>query len=431
MTKYKNKGLDDVEILEEGYEFLWQWLAVAICVAIGILSADLILIPLIAYRFEIELWQLPVDIAMLMWVGVAMAWVGASWCNKVNSDEVALRDYFGHIEKHSFGLWKGPLKPGLHFVPWFWGIGLIRFSTEFFRLVYERNPDEPKTWVMSGTMIPVRSKDKQKLLIEATFFLRLPFNVVEMLVLIIESGVPIHDKNKLRKWLASAIDPDLTTAFGDRSYADVMGGLKNGDLNADVNKLIQMEDGLLRKSGLFADDASKDAPGTGEAYIKFKYIHVSGKLGEALENVETAKLEAEAATSIAQNEAKIIGAPLEIMLDEWVRGEARRMGFNPDAPDDLKKATEELRKNGSYERKERSLHDLRSQKLAGGGTFDRNRIEIDVNSAGQPIDPDIAAIIGTAGGLAAAWTAGKGDGGDGGGGDKKKGKKKKKHIWEK
>ncbi len=219
-------------------------------------------------------------------------WIIVSWSNIVSPDQVALRQWFGRLEKKI-------IKSGLCFVPWFPGIKLVRIPKKMFRLLYEKEDDKPGH-VMSGTMFGVRSSDRQKLFVEATFFLRFPYNHVEPLIKIIESGVPFGDEDELREWIEDAIAPDVLYVFGQEKYEDVMGGTKNIELNKLVNDRLRGDpakpnDSLLERCGLFgANPNDQTTPGEGEAYLNIEDVHLSGELGKRLELVETARLEAEA-----------------------------------------------------------------------------------------------------------------------------------------
>ena len=67
----------------------------------------------------------------LVWV--ISAWVVISWLNIVKADEVALLYFFGNIRKRRLTSGNGIRflgKSGLHFVPWFPGISLLRFPKD-------------------------------------------------------------------------------------------------------------------------------------------------------------------------------------------------------------------------------------------------------------------------------------------------------------
>jgi len=226
------------------------------------------------------------------------------------------------------------------------------------------------------------------------------------------------------------------------------GGEKNKELSDETNSLLQVTDELLNKAGLFDDDPdSINKIGTGEAYIRVNYVHVSGPLGESLERVATAKLEKEAADSEAEILNRRLNRPSEIGLNEWVMGEVARAGKGtpekpaipatattpeipttpavPPTPAEIANVVAKLKKGGKnseYAKKERSLQELRSRELSGGGTYDVDQKDININitSGDEPLkDTNIAGIIGTIGGVVAAIAAAK-EGGENPGNKRKK-----------
>ncbi len=284
-------------------------------------------------------------------------WFIISWCNTLNPDQVGLRKYLGHLERESYfsalQRWihrnekettKKPLTSdnglfgtGLHFVPWLPGFELVKIPKKMFRLLYEKDPNATTGSVMSGTMFGVRSKDKQKLFVEATFFLRFPYNDTESLVEIIESGVPFENDEVLRDWIEDAIAPDVLYVFGQKNYTEVMGGTANEALNKEVNERLRGDpllpnDSLLERCGLFGEDPKDRTPGSGEAFLEIEDVHLSGPLGRSLELVETNRLEAEAAKSVADKNAeetagrilkmvaRMNGLPLDDVIEKDVNG---------------------------------------------------------------------------------------------------------------
>lgn len=363
-------------------------------------------------------------------------WLIVSFCNTINPDEVAKLQYFGRLKKKKLTSSNGRFGSGLHFVPWFWGIKLVRIPQKKLPQVYKGDENKP-SWEISGTQLQVRSKDWQKLGIDATFFLGLPDDD-DQIDTIIASGVPINDEEELRKWIERAFSPDLFSVFGQYNYTDVMGGLKNEELSGKVNDLLQKPDSLLCRCGLFDNNPlTTNKPGTGEAYLRIEYVHVSGPVGKNLELIATLQLEAqaekgaaivkaEAAESIAKAKARIIGRTIELMLDEWFKGEVTRMGLNPLNKRDLQKARCALMGTGAYQEKEKELSRLRNREMSkDGGSFDQKNI--DITSGGKPLEGSniVASIIGTIAGAAAAMTSAKEDGGNssggGSGGSKKSG----------
>ena len=243
------------------------------------------------------------------WIGLLTSlpiaiWLIISWLNIVNPEEVALRQYFGHVErrkknKEPLTNSNGLLGSGLHFVPWFPGIKLIRTPKKMFNFVYEGDPKKP-SYEISGTQLAVRSRDRQKLGIDVNFFLRFPYKDVDLMILLIESEVPRDDEEALKDWVQQAFATDMVTVFGRYNYEEVMGGLKNADLDKEMNEILQNPKGVFAKCGLCdRNPATINEEGFGEAYLRIEYVHVSGELGKRLELVETAKQEANAKRGVA------------------------------------------------------------------------------------------------------------------------------------
>ncbi len=121
----------------------------------------------------------------------------------------------------------------------------------------------------------------------------------------------------------------------------------------------------------------------------------------------TAALKAKSeADLLAQAEAARLGGPVKIMMDQWVKDEAARLGVTE------KVAVKALKKSGAYDRKEQSLELLRAQGLAGGNY---SKQELDISSGGKPIDPNYAAILGGAEVIGGALGRGRGKQGGRGG----------------
>ena len=362
-------------------------------------------------------------------------WVIVSSWNIIQPTERGLVKYFGHIREKLLTSENGFFL-GLHFIPWFPGVELLRISMEMLEFPYKGDQDQP-TWEITGTQLQVRSKDRQKLGVDMTAFLRFPHKKVKQLIEIVKAGVPYQNKGELRKWFEKGFRTDFIAIFGSYKYEEVMGGLKNQDLSDQINGRMQDPTRLFCKCGLFDNDPRTiNVEGCGEAYLQIEYVHVQGPLGKALEEVATAKLEEEAnrdaaemrvqttekevdvAKNIAKSKAEVINGPIRIGLKEWLEAEYAAAGATTDP--EKKTVFDNLRTGGAYKRKEEELASLRSQDLAGGGTFDVNKNVIDVNSAGEPMkDSNMAAFLGTITAGLAAFAAAKGGGSQGGGGNRK------------
>jgi hypothetical protein len=108
----------------------------------------------------------------------------------------------------------------------------------------------------------------------------------------------------------------------------------------------------------------------GEAFLELEQVKVTPKLQEGLELVEIAKLQAEAAESIALADAATTGAPLDIMMERWIVDLVKQTGKRRDI------LTEELRRRGEYKRRERIYADFINRKRAGGGTVGESQIKL-------------------------------------------------------
>lgn len=344
---------------------------------------------------------------------LTVIWYIGSWSNTVNPDFIAFRQWFGYVERRT-------LRPGPHFVPWFPGIRLRRMYVGMHQFTYQADPNSNKpSYERSGDQIAVRSFDRQKMHTDSTFFFRVPLEDEDQLIHIIESGVPIDDVVELKRWVENGFSTHMLSVFGKHPFDKVIGGKMNEELSKDVNELLQKPDSLFVRCGLFDKSATTfNLEGTGEAYLRIEYVHVSEDLGKRLEEVETSrigeeanmaaaevrvktsKLDADAALNVAMGNAHLVGGVVEIALDQWVAGEAKRMGKT------VAEAAALLKKSGAYEWKETALHKLQSQALAGGGTFTRTEQDLNIHSGGEPLgDSNIAGFIGAAGGAAMAIAA--------------------------
>jgi|SRR3989344_5274014 len=142
----------------------------------------------------------------------------------IQPTEVGKVKCFGKLGKRLTNK-NGFLNTGLHLVVPFPGIELLRLPIKLHEFVYKGDPNKPSCEI-SGTQIPVRSKDRQKLGIDMVAFLRLPFEDDKQLDLIIESDVPYYDEKELRSWFETAFSTDLVSVFGKYDYEETMGGGK-------------------------------------------------------------------------------------------------------------------------------------------------------------------------------------------------------------
>jgi len=364
----------------------------------------------------------------LVWV--ISAWVVISWLNIVKADEVALLYFFGNIRRRRLTSGNGIRflgKSGLHFVPWFPGISLLRFPKDLILDVFAKDPD-PKVpgWEMSGEMLLVRSEDNQKMNIEMTFAYQFATEDVDALITLIEAGVPVNDPKARKQWIRDTVATDVLYVFGQKKYKQVAGGKANDDLNTVINTRLTNPDSMLRRAGFFGKDVNDSKPGTGQAYLKITFVHLSGELGKQLEHVETAKLEAEAAHSEAERDAKFLYEPINMAMEQWVDQQVQNAG--PGA--DRRAIVLALHKSGAYAAKEKEVHEIRKIHLPDNDyQVIERRIKLDVpggsgtgsGEGGSSILKQLTALIGS---TAAAFSAGKEGGGAAGSGKKRKTKRK-------
>lgn len=413
----------------------------------------------------------------ILGVLVLVVWVIRSWCNTVNPDQVAFRQYFGKLSEDNM------LEPGLHFVPWFWGIKLRKLPTDQVIVTYKMDPEATTGSVMSGNMLGVRSGDKfpQKLFVEATVFWRPPYKSAALMAKLIKAGVPVHNKEELEHWFRNATAPDMNYVFGKVTYLKAVGAQLNHEINQAVNRRLRGQhdvlelnlfnldtspvpsnpDSLLERSGLIGTTINP-GDGEGEFNLEIENVHVQGPLGLALEKVETSKLEAKAqkgvafiriktaeheaeaqrvaavigvetAKSIAKAKAEVISGTIEIMFQQWFDGEVKRLGLDllPKNTDDEKKAyvvaMTAFKESPGYKRKEIELEELRKAEM-GVYTQNEETLDINVHSAGKPFEGSGGGATGLIA-LAGAFTTAvvkaikeeheekEGDGGSGGGGN--------------
>ena len=315
-----------------------------------------------------------------MWyicLGVLL-FVAASFIRRVKADEVAIRNWFGQLEEKV-------LSPGLHIMPRFFGIGLVRFPTKMFKLDYESGAEK------------FFSKDFQVLTAEGTFFVQFPYKHAECLIAMIKAGVPMEE-DELKKYCEDVFEPMIRRALKTIDYKDVLGGdVDQVDVDEQVcrvvNMLLQNPEGVLFKAGIFGKDVTNTNPGNGHAYLELEQVLPTDAVQEKLESVATAKLDAEAAKSLAEADYTRLYGPVEI---------AKSKGLN-----------------------EASAIELRSQELAGGNfTKSKDEKVIDIRSGGQQFNPNFAGIIGTAEVVAdaVARALGKSGGGGGRGGQQRSGR---------
>jgi len=165
--------------------------------------------------------------------------------------------------------------------------------------MHERMQDSSKVW----------SSDKQLLFVDATLFIRFPYNNGRALVKLLQSGVPLADE-KLTEWAEDAIVPALRQVLSKMKYEDAISAVNLEFINDEVNKILRKADGLFDRVGLFGDDPHDATPGSGEAFLEVEQVLVSEELRKKLERLETANIDAKAAKYVADMNAETIGGQI-------------------------------------------------------------------------------------------------------------------------
>lgn len=228
-------------------------------------------------------WAIGLDVLVAIWVT-------KSWANIVRSDEVALRRFFGDLEEEI-------RRSGLVFVPWFWGIDLVRIPTRMFRLKYEGR-EEHRLW----------SRDNQLLMAEISVYLKFPYRETKSLVTLIESGVPLAERG-LASWIEEEVITVAREVMARFDYKEAISKESLDAINNEAVALFCRPNGLLCKSGVVCRSSDQ-----GDVFLRIEQVRLTSNLQRKLELVEAAKLEASAAKSIAERNAEETAGRILLMV---------------------------------------------------------------------------------------------------------------------
>lgn len=329
------------------------------------------------------------------------------WCllslRIVNPDEVAKRVWFGKLERGP----RSVLKPGLHFVPFFFGhIKLVRVPTKLFSFLFSEktgNPFEVRTLGKeeNGKRIaPIKSN------VDGVFYFRLAHDDPDAVDLLIESDVPFDDEERMKEEVRKGITDDVMFVVGQKYYEDIMGGRANDELSEEINKRARRADSPLVMAGMFGTNTNATERGLGEARFAVQFVHLPKNLSAQIDNVEIAKVAIDEGVAEGQKTGKRIGASVRGII-------AAQLGKDPkDLTDD------EVKEGLAYAQQQTTYEE------ANEVTFnnDVDKVTVDINSAGQPMKEGsaLADIVGGMAALATQWRAaqrpprGRGQGGQGG-----------------
>ena len=284
-----------------------------------------------------------------------------SWFQDINPDQVAMRQWFGYIEEKI-------LNPGLHVVPTFFGrIKLRTAPTKMYHIQFRK--EHGTAFVVRAKEDISRKRQPVKMWVDAASFFRVAYESPKELKWLFQSDVPLDDEDALLKWIFQASSTDVVAMFGKRFYEDVMGGKANDELTEELRKIITDPKSLFVTCGLFGKDVNDHSIGSGEFYFKIEFVHLPDDISQNINNVENAHLGAEASEHAADADYRRIYGPA-------------------------------IRAIGSGEKLSvEDVANLRMTDLAPGSVqVQRSQSDnkFDVQSGGQPINPNFA------GGIAAA-----------------------------
>lgn len=332
--------------------------------------------------------------AVAMWVWKSLQIVGPS--------QVGIRLFFGKPIARIY-------KSGLVFVPYIpWKISdikpwaLARIPTQMFNLRYE-GKEEHQIW----------SSDHQLLRVETAVYMRFPYNDADALVQMIRSNVPMREE-KLQEWLEEEVIRVARQVMSKRGFKVTIEGSESAQVTDEANAEFQKPDGLLVRSGVYGSNVADTTPGKGEVYLKIEQVLLKEALQAQLEEVEAAKLNSTAATSRAQATAIEAGGPIDLLMDGWIRGEAKKQ----------KCTVEEAKKRAHANRSwERQLATYTTFLLANSNNLTVNRVEIGgPDGRSLPSSLQYLAVGGAGGGAGVLMGGKRGKKGNPGGDNNSRGK---------
>lgn len=221
---------------------------------------------------------------------VVSAWVVAS-IKIIQPKEVGLVKYFGTIEDVVY-------KSGPAFVPYFWGIELIRIPRKQLRLDFvAENKDE------------IRSLDRIRLYPEISVYVTFPYDELESLLKMVQNDVPLTE-DKLKEKYEDVIMPAVQEAFKDVVVADVVRQKKV--VEGLINTALREREGILFKAGITGIEPTDNRPGHGWVSAQIESTGLPEHINEAMEAPVIGKYKADAARQTSLQNAQEIG--LQVMI---------------------------------------------------------------------------------------------------------------------
>jgi DNA-binding transcriptional MerR regulator len=230
----------------------------------------------------------------------------------------------------------------------------------------------------------IYSSDHQLLRVQASAYVRFPYNDAPALVKMVRASVPLKEE-KLKEWMKEEVLRVVRQVMSKRGFKVAIEGSESDQITIEANTEFSKPNGLLVRSGVYGTNITNISEGEGEVLLKIGQILLSKPLQQQLEDVEGAKLESTAADSRAQVTAKQAGGPIDILMAKWIRKQAKDLGCS------VKEAKEKAHANGSWDRQLVTYKDFI---LAGEDQLEVTRYEIG-GPDGSPISgelPGLAAL---------------------------------------
>lgn len=239
------------------------------------------------------------------WVILIVGPVVAIWfiysIGAVGPDEVALRSWFGRLEK------KKILRSGLCFVPWHFGIlkfdghplcKLVRIPKKQFKFFFPGS-SEDRVW----------SKDRQQLLVDVGGYIRFPYDEIKFLIQMIEAGVPLEEE-RLQRLIKQEVISGIKDILGGFDHSQAIGKSNLAAIRDAAIVFFHDPNGLFYRSGICGKDPNITNPGTGEVIIRVETVNPTPELQRAMEAPVVAQYKADAAKDIAKRKAEEIGGQI-------------------------------------------------------------------------------------------------------------------------
>ena len=352
----------------------WKKLAVVCSALLGIAA---LVLAWIAYSWWTLLGLTPLVLLVVFWT--------VKTIGTVDKDEVALRSWFGKVEKRIF-------PSGVCLVPWLFDIRfngrtlceLVRIPTKQLPFNFEGKVEQ-RIW----------SKDRQLLLVDISGYVRFPYNEVDSLYLMVKSGVPTEER-AFQDWMQQETVAGLRDILAGFNHDEAIGKSNLAAIREATRDFFLSPSGLFAKSGICGNDLLSFTEGSGEVIVRVDSINPTTELQKAMEKPVVARYEAQAAKETAKREAEEVGGQVLGIV-------ARQHGMTVEDLEELLEASPDIRgtsvsESGLKETFEWAQAQTTRDRAEEGLTYDESKI--DISSGGQPLkDSNLGAVIG---GIAAA-----------------------------